>query len=622
MKRLLTTLVILLVVIVMGLSALVILVNPNEFRGYIVKQVQKKSGYHLVLQDDLRWHVWPKLSILTGQISLTAQDAEKPAIVAENMRLDVELLPLLSHQLSVKEVMLKGAVLRFTPDSQPKREATAPIAPESDIHYPVAANNQAWKLDIAKIKVVDSLLIWQADSHTQLNVRDINLLLEQHDQNHVDMELSSKINQNQQELAFGLNASLDISGYPSQVSADINSFEYHLKRIGSSSEGIKGTGSATVKYQSSPKSFSLQNLALAINDDSELKGDIAAILKDKPQYTINLTSPKLNLDNLLGWDVLSKNTPKAQHDYRIENNSSKPVIATSVSPLPNYDLTSLKSFDADVSVIADKFIYQGMNIDNFGLKASNHAGITEIAKLSGKVLGGHFALPTTIDATAVPAKLHTKLLLQQVELKPLLTALALPSVFNGQLNLNGELGGEGYDEYAISHYWQGNLNIDLKNARLEGLNIPQLIQQSVSRVTDKVSQPTSTGDVTEAKNISMKARVNRGDIDISAIAANSEIFNIQGQGKANLLKQDTDISLQVQLTKGWGKQNEFVRQLSELKIPLRVYGDWNSLQYRLNIESLLRDELQKKAKKSIKDWLENNSSSEERQKLRDLLNRK
>ncbi|MDX7988259.1 outer membrane assembly protein AsmA [Xenorhabdus sp. 12] len=622
MKRLLTTLVILLVVIVMGLSALVMLVNPNEFRGYIVKQVQKKSGYHLVLQDDLRWHVWPKLSILTGQVSLTAQDAEKPAIVAENMRLDVELLPLLSHQLSVKEVMLKGAVLRFTPDSEPKRKKTAPIAPESDIRYPVAAANQAWKLDIARIKVVDSLLIWQTDSHTQLNVRDINLLLERHDQSRVDMELSSKINQNQQELAFGLNASIDISAYPNQVSADINSFEYHLKRIGSSSEGIRGTGGATVKYQSSPKSFSLQNLALTINDDSELKGDIAAILKDKPQYTINLTSPKLNLDNLLGWDVLSKNNPKAQHDYRIENNSLKPVIATSVSPLPNYDLTSLQGFDADVSFTADKFIYQGMNIDNLDLKASNHAGITEIAKLNGHVLGGHFSFPTTIDATAVPAKLHTKLLLQKVELKPLLTALALPSVFNGQLNLNGELGGEGYDEYAISHYWQGNLDIDLKNARLDGLNIPQLIQQSFSRVTDKVSQPTSTGDFTEAKNISMKAQVNRGDIDISAIVANSEIFNIQGQGKANLLKQNTDISLQVQLTKGWGQQNEFVRRLSELKIPLRVYGDWNSLQYKLNIESLLRDELQQKARKSIKDWLENNSSSEERQKLRDLLNRK
>lgn len=39
MRRFLTTLMILLVVLVAGLSALVLLVNPNDFRDYMVKQV-------------------------------------------------------------------------------------------------------------------------------------------------------------------------------------------------------------------------------------------------------------------------------------------------------------------------------------------------------------------------------------------------------------------------------------------------------------------------------------------------------------------------------------------------------------------------------------------------------
>lgn len=42
MRRLLTTLIILLVVLVAGMSALVLLVNPNDFRAYMVKQVEKK----------------------------------------------------------------------------------------------------------------------------------------------------------------------------------------------------------------------------------------------------------------------------------------------------------------------------------------------------------------------------------------------------------------------------------------------------------------------------------------------------------------------------------------------------------------------------------------------------
>lgn len=41
MKRFLTTLAILLVVILAGLTALVLLINPNDFRGYLIERVEK-----------------------------------------------------------------------------------------------------------------------------------------------------------------------------------------------------------------------------------------------------------------------------------------------------------------------------------------------------------------------------------------------------------------------------------------------------------------------------------------------------------------------------------------------------------------------------------------------------
>lgn len=117
MRRVITTLAILLVVVVAGMTALVLLVNPNDFRAYMVQQVEQRSGYRLALQGDLRWHVWPQMSILAGRMSLTAPGAAQPLVSAENMRLDVALWPLLSHQLQVRQVMLKNAVVRVTPDS-------------------------------------------------------------------------------------------------------------------------------------------------------------------------------------------------------------------------------------------------------------------------------------------------------------------------------------------------------------------------------------------------------------------------------------------------------------------------------------------------------------------------
>ena len=133
MRRILTTLMILLAVVVAGLTALVLLVNPNDFRAYMVHKVAERSGYQLKLDGPLRWHVWPQLSILSGRMTLTAPGAAEPVVRADNMRLDVALLPLISHQLQVKQVMLKGAVIQLTPKTEAVRDLNAPVVPHDNI---------------------------------------------------------------------------------------------------------------------------------------------------------------------------------------------------------------------------------------------------------------------------------------------------------------------------------------------------------------------------------------------------------------------------------------------------------------------------------------------------------
>ncbi len=81
-------------------------------------EVEARSGYQLQLDGPLRWHIWPQLSILSGRMTLTAPGAQTAVVKADNMRLDVALWPLLSHQLQVKQVMLKGAIIQLTPAKQ------------------------------------------------------------------------------------------------------------------------------------------------------------------------------------------------------------------------------------------------------------------------------------------------------------------------------------------------------------------------------------------------------------------------------------------------------------------------------------------------------------------------
>lgn len=135
------------------------LVNPNDFRQYLVEQVEKKSGYQLDFKGDMRWHVWPTLSIITGPVSVTAPNASQPVLSAENMRLDVELWPLLSHRLSVEQIVLDGAVIRHTPESEAQTDANSPIAPAGNKQTPSSTEKSQWLLDIEKVEVSNSLAL-------------------------------------------------------------------------------------------------------------------------------------------------------------------------------------------------------------------------------------------------------------------------------------------------------------------------------------------------------------------------------------------------------------------------------------------------------------------------------
>lgn len=242
MRRVLTTLMILLVVLVAGLSALVLLVNPNDFRSYMVRQVEARSGYELKLDGSLRWHVWPQLSILSGRMSLTAPGASVPLVSADNMRLDVALMPLLSHQLQVEQVMLKGAVIQLTPQTEAVRKEDAPVAPRQN-SLPDVPDDAGWSFDIGSLRVVDSVLVFQHEDEEQVTLRNINLKMEQDEHHVATVDFSGRINRNQRDLTLSMNANVNASDYPHQLTADVTQLNWQLSGVDLPTQGITGQGS-------------------------------------------------------------------------------------------------------------------------------------------------------------------------------------------------------------------------------------------------------------------------------------------------------------------------------------------------------------------------------------------
>ena len=589
MRRLLTTLMILLVVIVAGLSALVLLVNPNDFRHYLIDQVASRSGYQLELDGRLRWHVWPQLSILTGRMSLTEPGASAPLVRADNMRLDVALIPLLSHQLKVKQVMLKGAVIELTPQTEAVRDGSAPVAPRENT-LPLESADRGWSFDVASLKVHDSVLVFQHADDEQVTVRGIDLEMQQDEHHQAEVDFSGRINRDQRDLTIAFNAQVNAGDYPQNLTATFNRLNWQLKGADLPPQGIVGQGSLQAQWQEAEKKLSFSQLQLTAND-STLRGEGSVVLSDRPQWTLNLQSDKLNLDNLMVHaDAVTDGGTGGQGQVRQQ--PLRPVIADS-APQPDY--ASLRAYRADFSFQASQLQWRGMNFVNVRAQAQNNRGLLTVSHLSGELGKGTLSLPGTLDAREDVPRARFRPALKDIEIGALLKAFNYPIELTGELSLNGDFNGGKIDADSFRRSWDGQASLALRNSRAQGRNFQQLVQQAVARSANVKVQDSFT-NATELDSLTSELSLDSGMLSLDDMAGQSQMLALTGEGTLDLVHEEGDVRFNVRVLDGWEGQSKLIETLKKTPVPLRVYGKWTALNYSLQVDQVLRKSLQDEAR--------------------------
>ena len=615
MRRILTTLMILLVVLVAGLSSLVLLVNPNDFRSYMVKQVEARSGYQLQLDGSLRWHVWPRLSILAGRMTLTAPGASAPLVRADNMRLDVALLPLLSHQLQVKQVMLKGAVIQLTPQTEAERAQNAPVAPKGT-SLPQEPGDRGWSFDIGALQVVDSVLVFQHEDDEQVTVRDIRLQMEQDANHQAEVDFSGRLNRDQRDLTLSFSAQVQAGDYPQRLDAQLSQLSWQLQGADLPPQGISGNGSLNASWQDAAKKLSFSNLSLTAND-STLAGSGSVILGDSPVWVLNLQSDKLNLDNLL---LHSDILPNGSSDAQMAQATPKlprPVIANGVKVVP---YSGLSGFEGTLAMTAKQISWRGMPFTNVSIAASNQRGLLQITQLEGSLDGGTLSLPGTLDARDGTPQAEFQPKLDNIQIGSLLKAFNYPINMTGKMSLAGDFSGTVIDANHFRRDWQGQASIEMQNTRTEGLNFQQLVQQAVERSTDVRAQE-NYDSATQLDKMTTDIDLDSGILTLSNIRGSSSLMTLNGKGTLNLLKEEGDLQFAVQVIDGWQGQGRLVDMLKQTAIPLRVYGKWSALNYSLQVDQILRRQLQNEAKRRLNDWAERNKGTQSGKEVQKLLDK-
>lgn len=110
LKWVLIPLITIALIIVIGITLLITLVNPNRFKPMIISATNNATGRQLALDGNISWTIYPNLGLKIESISLSnPKEFQSTKFMQLNSaNIAVELIPLLEHKIIFKALDING----------------------------------------------------------------------------------------------------------------------------------------------------------------------------------------------------------------------------------------------------------------------------------------------------------------------------------------------------------------------------------------------------------------------------------------------------------------------------------------------------------------------------------
>ncbi|MBY7995610.1 AsmA family protein [Vibrio fluvialis] len=228
MKKLFLFVAALLVVVLGAIAALVILVNPNQFKPLLVEQTKKQTGLDLVIDGDIGWQFFPSIGFELGKTELkNPKGFTSPNLFkVDNVGIDVSVMPLFDKQLQIGNIRLDGAEVhletlkdgRSNLDSLTKAQQTSASGETSDAAPAQTSGSEStaaqdWSINLAGIAINNALLeIQDHKAGTQTKLYDVQLQVSEFAADTwTKVDFAAKGSNNQQQFGASGNAEIKLS---------------------------------------------------------------------------------------------------------------------------------------------------------------------------------------------------------------------------------------------------------------------------------------------------------------------------------------------------------------------------------------------------------------------------
>lgn len=176
----------LVLIVAVGMAALLIFVDPNDYRGQIETAVKDQTGRTLAIEGDIRLSVFPWLGLELGRVRLGNAPGfgDTPFAEVGEAQVRAKLLPLLHKQLEVGKLTLRGLRLDLQVDKSGRSNwadlagggKAAPAPSTKSPAAPMTGGPALASLAIGGLEVSDAQLSFRdANTGAAYAVRNLSL---------------------------------------------------------------------------------------------------------------------------------------------------------------------------------------------------------------------------------------------------------------------------------------------------------------------------------------------------------------------------------------------------------------------------------------------------------------
>lgn len=262
--------------------------NPNAYKPQIIELVKERTQRTLKLDGDIKLSFWPGIGADLGRLSLSEPKSEKVFAAVEGARVSLKLMPLLSKQLIVDEVVIRGAQISLVRHKDGKSSADDLLAHDDGRASTDQRErrNETFAFDIKQVIVANSALSYRDDtSGSQYSISKLNLKTGRIAPGvPADVALSLTAAGNKPELNLAVELKTRLTFDPGLQSYAVQNLAMEVKgRIANVSNlALKAAGSINANMKSSE--FGAEKLSIT-----------ATGMHGKDAFDVSVDAPRLKL---------------------------------------------------------------------------------------------------------------------------------------------------------------------------------------------------------------------------------------------------------------------------------------------------------------------------------------